>query len=65
MGPYLPRIRRDLDTGPRGQLSKRAGSISSSKLAVSGWGWGLHSVRGGVDQGDNFVRPLVTEISYM
>ena len=43
-------------TGPRRcperQLSPRAGSMSPGQSAISQWGWGFHSRRGGIDPGD-------------
>ena len=44
---------------PGGQLSMRAGSMSPSQSAIPQWGWGLRTLRGGIDQGDLRVRPRV------
>ena len=37
---------------PQGQLSICAGSMNPSQSATSLWGWGFHTVRGGIDPGD-------------
>ena len=42
---------------PEGQLSPRAGSMSPSQSAITQWGWGFHTLRGGIDQGDLRFRP--------
>ena len=52
MRPYPPRVRRDLEDVPRGQLSPRAGSMSPSQSATSQCGWGFHTNRSGIDPGD-------------
>ena len=42
---------------PEGQLSPRAGSMSPSQSAITQWGWGFHTLRGGIDPGDLRLRP--------
>ena len=37
---------------PERQLSPRTGSMSPSKSAITQWGWGFHTVRGGIDPSD-------------
>ena len=37
---------------PEGQLSPHAGSMSPSQSAITQWGWGFHTLRGGIDPGD-------------
>ena len=44
---------------PEGQLSPRAGSMSASESAITQWGWGLQSLRGGIDPGDQCFRHRV------
>ena len=34
---------------PEGQLSQRAGSMSPSQSVMTQWGWGFHTLRGGID----------------
>ena len=34
-----------------------AGSANPSQSAISRWGWGFHTVRGGIDPGDHLIRP--------
>lgn len=54
MGNYRPRMQRGtltLARGETGQLSLRAFSISPSQSAISPWGWGFHTVHGGIDPG--------------
>ena len=41
MKPYHPLVRRDLNVGPR---------------AFSGWGWGFHTVQGGINPGYHCFR---------
>ena len=43
--------------GPR-----RAGSMSPSQSATSQRGCGLHTLRGGIDPGDLYIRPRVVEV---
>ena len=45
-----------------GQLSTHAGAMSPSQSATSHWGWGFHTVRGGIDAGDLRFRPWVVGI---
>ena len=35
---------------------------SPSQSAITQWGWGFHTVRGGIDPGDLRFRPLVFEV---
>ena len=42
---------------PEGQLSPRAGSMSLIQSATSQWGWGFHTLKGGIDPGDLCSRP--------
>ena len=42
---------------PEGQLSPRAGSMSLIQSATSQWGWGFHTLRGGIDPEDLLFRP--------
>ena len=44
---------------PEGQLSPRAGSISPSQSAITQWGWGFHTLRGGIDPRDLRLRSRV------
>ena len=52
--------------GPRrwveGQPPTRAGSMSPSQSATSQRGCGLHTLRGGIDPGDLYIRPRVVEV---
>ena len=48
VGTYPHRVRRDLDVVPRGN-SRIALAVSPSQSAISGWGWGFQTVRGGID----------------
>ena len=48
--------------GPKGQLSPRAGSKSPSQSAITLWGWIFHTVRGGIDPGDQLFRPRVVGV---
>ena len=52
--------------GPRrwseGQLSPRSGSTNLSQSAASQWGWGFHTVRGGIDPGDHRFRPRIVGV---
>ena len=45
---------------PGKQLSPRAGSMSPSYLATSQLGWGLHTLRGGIDPGDRHIAISVS-----
>ena len=47
---------------PEGQLSPRAGSMSPSQSAITRWGWGFHTLRGGIDPGDLRLRPRVAGV---
>ena len=42
---------------PEGQLSPCAGSMSLIQSATSQWGWGFHTLKGGIDPGDLCSRP--------
>ena len=46
----------------RGQLSLRAGSMSSSPSAIIQWGWGFRTLRGGIDPGELPRRPRVVGV---
>ena len=59
MGPYTPRVRRDLDVGPgANSLSVRAPWAPANHLSAQR-GWGFHTVRGGTDPGYLRFRPRV------
>ena len=45
-----------------GQLSPRAGSMTPSQSAITHWGWGFHTLRGGIDPRDLRFRPRVVGI---
>ena len=47
---------------PEGQLSPCAGSMSLIQAAISQRGWGLHTLRGGIDPGDHRFRPQVVGV---
>ena len=47
---------------PEGQLSLRAGSMSSSPSAIIQWGWGFRTLRGGIDPGELPRRPRVVGV---
>ena len=60
MRPSPPRVRRNLEVGQGGNSRsalQRAGSMSLSQSAITQWGWGFHTLRGGIDQGDLRFRP--------
>ena len=44
---------------PEGQLLPRAGYMSPSQSAIAQWGWGFHTLRGGIDPRDLRCRPRV------
>ena len=44
---------------PEVQLSPRAGSKSPSQSVITQWGWGFHTLGGGIDPGDLRFRPRV------
>ena len=46
----------------RGALSPRADSMSFNQSATSRWGWGLHTLPGGIDPGDICFLPRVVEV---
>ena len=51
----------------RGEISPRAGpmspSRSPSRSTISQWGWGFHTVEGGIDPGDlRFRPPLLLDV---
>ena len=47
---------------PKGQLSPRAGSMTPSQSAITQWGWGFHTLWGGIDAGDLRFRPRVVGV---
>ena len=47
---------------PEGQLSPRAGFMSPSRSAITQWGWGFHTLRGGIDPGNLRFRPRVVRV---
>ena len=47
---------------PKGHLLPRAGSMSPSQSATTQWGWGFHTLRGGIDTDDLSVRPRVVGV---
>ena len=47
---------------PDRQLSPRTGSRSLSQLATSQLGWGIHTMRDGIDPGDLRFRPRVVGV---
>ena len=49
IGSYRPRVALALFSSP-------------SQSAISRWGWGFHTVRGGFDPGDHRVRPRVVGV---
>ena len=56
LGPAGPR------RFPDRQLSPRAGSMSPSQSAIRQWGWGFHTVRGGIGPGDLRFCPWVVRV---
>ena len=62
MGPYPPRLWRNLKRCPEGQLLARAGSMSLSQSATSLWGWSFHIVWGGIDPEDRSFRVRVVGV---
>ena len=42
--------------------SPRAGSMRPSRSAITQWGWGFHTLRGGIDPGDLRFRPRVVGV---
>ena len=36
--------------------------MSPSQSAITQWGWGFHTLRGGIDPGDLRFRPRVVEV---
>ena len=59
MGTYPPLVRRDLGIGPRGNSSNELAPchMSPSQSAITQWGWGFHTLRGGIDPDDLCFRP--------
>ena len=57
-GLYHPGMRPyHLPSSPGG-----AGSTNFSQSAISRWGWGFHTVRGGIDPGITVFVPGVLEL---
>ena len=50
---------------PEGQLSLRAGSMSPSQSAITQWGWGFYTLRGGIDPGDMRYCPRVVGVVHV
>ena len=48
MGIFPPRVRRDLGVGPRGN-SRRTWLHEPRQLTIRHWGWGFHTLQGGID----------------
>ena len=62
MGNYPPRVRRDLGVGPRGNSRRALASLAPAyqQSPSTLWGWGFHTLRGGIDPGDlRFLPRLV------
>ena len=47
------------------QLAPRAGSMSPNQSEITQWGWGFHTLRGGIDPGDLRFRPQVVGVVEM
>ena len=47
---------------PEGKLSQRAVFMSPSQSTINGWGWGLHTIRGGINPGDHCFRPRIVGV---
>ena len=47
---------------PEGQLSPRTGSMSFIQSATSQWGWGFHTLRGGIEPGNLRFRSRVVGV---
>ena len=50
---------RETSALARGKLSPRASSMGPIQSAITQWGWGFHTLRGGIDPRDLRFRPRV------
>ena len=64
MGTYPPQVRPDLGVGPRGNSGSALAPchMSPSQSAITQWGWGLHTLRGGIDPRDLHLRSRVVGV---
>ena len=58
MTPNLARLRRDFGAGQRGNTPCM---LALYETETSQWGWGFHTLRGGIDPGDLRFRPRDVE----
>ena len=54
MGLHPPRVRRRLDAGPRRKIALALSVPANQRSADAGWGF--HTVRSGIDLGDDSFR---------
>ena len=62
MGPYHPRVRRNLGVAPMGNFRARWLHELQPISNLTLWGWGFHTVRGVINPGNLRFRPRFVEV---